>query len=138
MRIISNRCNHEGRGIRGKLLEGSKAALYGREHAEGDMVEVTRRPCGNEDCSEHRSIGVGVSMLRMPWYTSPEAELCYGGHEVVLHCREHAKGALGSVISKRCVQQDFRMRPMFGMNDSKPTLGFRQHAGSGMIDEQTP
>lgn len=153
--ILSKRCVREGcRKLPMFGAEGSKGALYCRQHAEDSMFTFTKRRCSHGGCSKQPMFAAEVARWRCIVGSTPRmAWLTFGANAVVtratvryrasvwsmasLFCRQHAVDNIVKINKRRCSHEGCQTRTKFGVESSKATLFCRQHAEDDMVDVRT-
>ena len=96
---------------------GSKTAVYCRQHAQDDMVNVYSKRCLHDSCIKCPSFNIR-------------------GSKTAVYCKQHAQDGMVNVCSKRCLHDSCMKRPTFNVKGSKTALYCRSHAADGLVNRE--
>ena len=95
--VVSKLCAQDGCTKRPNFnFEGSKTALYCKQHAEDGMVDVRNRRCLHGSCRSRPTFN---------------AE----GSKTAIYCKTHAEDDMVNVLSKRCSHNSCPRMPTWGL-----------------------
>ena len=95
-------------------VEGSKRAVFCRQHAEDGMLDARNRRCSYDSCTTRPLYNVECE-------NSP------------LFCKQHAEGGMVNVGGKRCSYNSCTKNSSYNVDGVKPALYCKTHADDGII-----
>ena len=99
-------------------MEGSKTAVYCRQHADDGMVDVCKKRCSHDSCT------------KVPTFN-------FQGSRTSAYCKQHAEDGMVDITNKHCSHDLCTRRPSFDVEGSKTATYCKKHAEDGMVNVRT-
>ena len=96
-------------------MEGSKTAVYCKQHAADGLVNIQRTRCLHDSCTKVPSFNVE-------------------GSRTAAFCKQHAEDGMVDIQSSRCSHDSCTRHPSFNVEGSKTAVYCKQHAEDGMVN----